>query len=270
MWSQARIILPSEHGSWSLALTPFLTGAGVAAALAPPVGGVPLALCLLAALALFLARQPLSLWVRARRGKAKRADGPPARGWSLLLLGVAGLAGGGMVALGRGAILWLAVPAAAVLGITLAMSALLGPRRPATELVGAAGLALAAPAAYVATCGRLDAGAWLVWAIATTHNAISVLYVRLRIDHRHERASVMQAAVMVGAHALALIAALAAALWSIIPPLVALPAALLLVRAIGVAVQQPLVTDVRRFGFVEMGLALAFAGLVIAAFALAH
>ena len=265
-----RIILPTEHGSWSLMLTPFVIGVGVAGVVGDGVSAPGIALGLIATLALFLARQPLNLWIRTRRGKARRSDEAPARAWSLLLIAVAAGAGGGLLALGRWAILWLAIPAVASLAIILVMGAALGPRQLLTELVGVVGLALAAPAGYVAAVGTLDADAWLVWGVSAVHNVISVLYVRLRIDQKHERESRPQAVAVVAAHAVSLGILIGGALAGWLPALVAIPVAALLGRALYAAWRKPPLSNVKRFGFTEMGLALVFALVVVLAFLLAR
>lgn len=264
-----RIIFPSEHGSWSLTLTPFLIGAGVGAAAgagAYAVGAA--ALAFVAVMALFLARQPIGLWVRIARGRGRRTDLPAARFWSLLLGSLAALAGGGLLMLGRWPALWLALPAVGVLVLTLALTAALGPRTLIVELIGVIGLALAAPTAYVGVTGYLDTTAWLAWGLSALHSVISVLYVRLRIDERHGRASAGETWAVIAAHALSLLAVIAAVWMRWLPPLVALPVGLLLVRALYVARRRPQLGDVRRFGFTEMGVALAFALLVVLAFLL--
>ncbi len=269
MLQRYRIIFPSEHGSWSLTLTPFLIGAGVGVvAGAGAYAAAATTLAFVAVMTLFLARQPISLWVRVMRGKGRRTDLGAAQFWSLLLGGLAGLAGGGLLTLGRWPVLWLALPAVGVLALTLALTAALGPRTLAVELIGVIGLALAAPAAYVSVTGHLDTTAWLAWGLCALHSVISVLYVRLRIDERHGRASARETWAVIAAHALSLLAVIAAAGMRWLPPLVALPMGLLLVRALYVAHRRPQIGDVRRFGFAEMGVALSFALLVVLAFLL--
>lgn len=263
-----RIIFPSEHGSWSLALVPFIIGAGVGLASPAPNAALAVTLCFLAALGVFLARQPITLWDRIRRGRGRRADLSAARFWSAALLAVAGMAGAGLLALERWPVLWLALPALAVLTVTLALTAWRGPRQLSTELVGVAGLALVAPAATVSATGALGATAWLVWALCVAHNVISVLYVRLRIDEQHGRASRRQAIWVVAAHALSLLGVAGAVFAGWLPWLVAFPVGLLLLRALIDARRRPPLDNVKRFGFTEMGLGLAFAAFVILAFLL--
>jgi hypothetical protein len=258
-----RIVLPGEHGSWSLTLTPFLIGAGVAGRL-----NAPLWLCLLAAFSLFLARGPVSLWLRVRRGRGRRDDGPAAAFWSAVLLGVAGLSGLGLILLGRWQVLWLAIPALGVLGITLLIAARRGPRQLASELVGAVGLALGAPAALIAASGAISPLAGVLWLLCALHNLIGVLYVRYRIDLNHGRATRRAGLAMVAAHGAGLVLVLIAWRAGWLPGVTVVALAALLLRAIYVAWRGPEVADVRRFGFSEMGFALAFAAVVIAGFAI--
>ncbi len=267
-----RIILPSEHGSWSLTLVPFVMGAGVAAVTGPaaPRSSLAVLLCLLAVMALFLARQPATLWLRIRRGRGPRAEFPAVRFWALGLTAMAALAGIGLLALGRWPMAWLALPALAILALTLVLTTERGPRQLTTELIGVVGLALSAPAAYVSVVAELNATAWLVWAVSAVHSLISVLYVRLRIDERHRRASQVERVSVVVAHLASLLAISAAALVGWLPWAVTLATAALLVRALIVAWRRPSLDNVRRFGFVEIGVALAFSLLVILGFMLAR
>ena len=265
-----RIIFPSEHGSWSMLLVPFLIGAGVGLFATTPAlhAGSAVLLCFLAVMSVFLARQPVALWDRIRRGRGRRSQLSTAVFWAVVLLANAAVAGAGLLALGRWPVLWLALPALGVLALTLALTALRGPRQLSVELIGVTGLALAAPAAYVSATGRLDARGWAVWAVSALHSVISVLYVRLRIDEQHQRATRGQAAWVVAAHALSVVGLAAAGIAGWLPWPVALPVGLLLVRALVAAWQKPRIEDVKRFGFTEMGLGLAFAVVVVAAFAL--
>src|SRR5574341_341782 len=253
-----KIIFPAEHGSWSMMLTPFIIGAGVAGEWSAAI-----LLCFAAVMALFLARQPVSLWLRIRRGTGRAEDSRPAAVWSAILLGIAALAGIGLLALGRLALLWLALAALGVLIATLIVQAVFRPRQLWIEIIGVIGLALAAPAAHIAAANRLDGSAWLAYAISALHNIISVLYVRLRIDLRHGRASSGEAWGVTAAHLLALAGVIGAALLGYLPLLVIAPVAGLTIRALYVAWRRPGLEHVRRFGFVEMGLALAFALIVV-------
>jgi hypothetical protein len=265
------LVIPSEHGSWSWLLVPFLVGAAVAglATLAAPEGqsiGLPLALTLLGGLCAFLVRQPAAAWLRIRRGRANPADEPLAAGWTLGLGTAAGLCLAGLLALGRFALLWLVIPFAGVLLLYLAAarSGRAGVRALSTELVGAMGLALMAPAALIAASGRLQALDWAVWGLMADQNALGVLYVRLRLADTHGRPG--ERRIVLAGHVAGLAAVVGAGLLSWTPLLTAVPYAAFLLRAAW-AVRAPRpVANVRRFGFSEVGVELLSGAWIVASY----
>jgi hypothetical protein len=267
------LVVPSEHGSWSWLLVPFLVGAAVAAlaALVAPEGqsiGLPLVLTLVGGLCAFLVRQPAAAWLRIRRGRANPADEPLAAGWTLGLGAAAGLCLAGLLALGRFALLWLVIPFAGVLLLYLAASrsGRAGVRALSTELVGAMGLALMAPASLIAASGRLQALDWALWGLMAAQNGLGVLYVRLRLADTHGRPGERGMA-LVG-HIVGLVAVGAAGLLGWAPWLTAVPFAALLLRAVW-AVRTPRpVANVRRFGFSEVGVELLSGAWIVASYLL--
>jgi hypothetical protein len=264
-WNQLK---PAEHGSWSLLLTPFLIGVGLAAAMGNASEGVPLALALFIVLALaaFLVRQPVGALVRVWRGRARREGARLAGLWTVILSTVVALCGVGLVALGREKLLWLAIPAGVTLVAALVIAAIYGPRGLALEIVGVLGLALAAPGAYVAMSTGLEGGAVTAWSLSAAHSLISILYVRLRVATRHDRVSRSMRAGVAVSHLLAFAGVVVAGAVSALPWLVILPFGLLLGRALWVAWRVPPLGNVRRFGFTEMGLGLGFVALVVLAY----
>ena len=52
------------------------------------------------------------------------------------------------------------------------------------ELVGIAGLTLAAPGAYYAASGETGAGAFFLWLLCSLYFGASVFYVKMRVRHR--------------------------------------------------------------------------------------
>lgn len=265
--SRYRIILPAEHGSWSLLLTPFLIGTGVAWAVHGPasMAGLALILTMLTALSAFLLRQPLTLWARISRGKGRKSDLPAARFWSILLAALLALTGIGLLALGRWALLWMLIPVGAVLGLTLALTLARGTRQLLTEIIGVAGLALTAPTAVIAVTGQVKTLALTAWAIAASHSILSILYVRLRINRHHNRTTASERRVVLILHGLGLIAALAFGWLGGLPWLLTLAAALMLVRALALA-HRPSIPNVKRFGFAEMGFALLIVAVIVVGF----
>jgi hypothetical protein len=260
------LIVPTEHGSWSWLLVPFLVGAAIPGGVGQAGDAALLAsaLTLIGGLCSFLVRQPASGWLRIRRGRASRADEPLAAGWTLGLTLVAGLCLAGLLALGRTDLLWLVIPFALVLILYLvaARSGRAAMRALWTELIGALGLALMAPAAAIAVTGEMGGLAWAVWGLMGLQNALGVLYVRLRLADTHRRPA--ERSIVLRGHAVGLVLVVMAALFRWVPPLAAIPFAVVLLRAAW-AVREPRpVANVRRFGFTEVGVE-ALSGLWIVA-----
>jgi len=253
------LILPAEHGSWFWLLVPFFVGAAVGGR-----ANVAVLLTLVGGLAGFLTRQPATAWLNIRRGRGRRRDEPLAVGWTISFGLLAFLSLAGLLALGHTALLWLLVPPAIMLAVYLGVASVQRARvrNLWLEVGGAAGLALMAPAAYVAANSRLDRTAWALWALMAAQNVLSVLYVRLRLADTKQRPA--NRPFILGSHALGVLLAAAGAAVGAIPwPAVALYAAYLIRAVWAVAAVRP-VEDVKRFGFTEAG-AEAIGGLWIVA-----
>ena len=242
------LIMPTEHGSWSWLLVPFAAGAGVSGD-----WNLSLFLTLTAGLAVFFMRQPATVWLRVQRGRARSSDGPLAASWILLLGLVAALSLAGLMALGRAAILWMLIPLAAVFGLYLlaSRSGRSGLRSLWMELVGACALALMAPAAMVAAAGDFSGHEWPLWGVLAAQNALGALYVRLRIYDTHGKA--INRPMIVIAHAALLLIVAAAGMMGTLPQTTYLPFLFFMLRAIWAASAVRPVTNVKRFGFNEMG-----------------
>jgi hypothetical protein len=183
-WFKAHIALPGEHGAWVFLLSPLLMGlfAGRAA------GGEWTAAAgwlVLAALAAFLLRQPVSVAVKVQSGRRSRDDLPAAVLWTLVY-GAVGLgATGVLVAQGQGRLLWLALPALPVFAWHLALIGRRAERRQlGVELVGSGVLALAAPAGYWVMSGTTGGVGWWLWVLAWLQSAASIVYAYLRLEQR--------------------------------------------------------------------------------------
>lgn len=263
-----KIVFPSEHGSWSLMLTPFIIGMGVGLLNPAPGAGWAVMFSLLAVLAFFLIRQPVNLWLRVRRGKARQSDKDVAVFWIALLAALVALCGIGLIVMDRTIIFWLVAPAAIMLSLTLGLTVLTGPRHLGVEVLGVIGLAISALAGYVAATNQLDSLAWMLWGISAAHNVISVLYVRLRVDQQHGRDTRRQAGWVIVAHIVTFALLIAGAATGWLPWLAVVPIGFLLIRALAAGFKRQHITNVQRFGFTEMGLALAFAAVVILAYGL--
>jgi YwiC-like protein len=197
------IALPAEHGGWSFLAEPVLLGL----ALAPSAAGACLAL---AALAVFLARQPLKLVLMDRRrgvGYARTALA------ERVLAGFAGLAFLLVLMAFPLAVapFWPPLVAAAPIGLAaVAFDARGRSRDAAAEAAGA--VALAASATAIALAGGAPAGAgWGAWTLLALRAATSVLYVRARLRQARGLEAGPRAVVVGHAAALAAATGLAAA-----------------------------------------------------------
>lgn len=172
-------VLPPEHGGWFLLLGPFLLG--VIAAAQP---NADLVVLLLFALASYIARQPLTLLVKALSGRRAKSDVRPA----LLALSITGMVAallfGILVVRGYGFLLWLGIPAGIVMAWQLWLVTRRQERQIGIELVGAGALALAAPAAYWVSTGSMTTTGWWLWLLAWLYAASSIVYVYLRLKQR--------------------------------------------------------------------------------------
>lgn len=265
------LVVPTEHGAWSWLLTPWLVGAvvGLAAPAGAPLPGLALLLTLIGGLCAYMIRQPATAWLRIRQGRGRQADRSLALSWAagFSLASLASLLG--LFLLGRTALLGLAVPFAAILLAYLlaARSGRAAMRSLSMELAGAVGLALTAPAAYIAATGELTPVAAALWALMALQNAMGVLYVRLRLADSKQRAA--NRSLTLWGH----VAAFSAVLVSGVLPkgtplLAAVPFAGFLVRALW-AVRQPRpVPNIKRFGFTEVGVELLGGALIAAGYLL--
>jgi len=254
-----QLILPTEHGSWSWLLVPYFVGVIVAG-----TWNLAALLVLIGGLAGFLIRQPASIFIRARNGRGRTSDGPPALIWTLILASVALFCLVGLLALGRSDLFWLLLPMAGIFVFYLIVSR---QRRASTrtlwmEVAGAAGLAAMAPTAYVAASGALDDTAWALWALMAGQNVLGVLYVRLRISDTHRRPRDIRP--VLWGHGLVLLGVTATAFAGFIPGLAVVPFVGLMIRAVWVAAEARPVANIKRFGFTEIGVEI-IGGLLIAA-----
>lgn len=174
------IALPQDHGSWVFLLSPLLIGLFAAGAWSPASG-----LLIIAALAAFLMRQPMSVAIKVLSGRRSRRDLTPARFWVLLygLVGLAALAG--LVYLGFGYLLYLAIPGLGVFIWHLLLISRRAERRQiGVEVVGSGVLALAAPAALWVGQGSPNPQGWLLFALVWLQSAALIVYAYLRLDQR--------------------------------------------------------------------------------------
>jgi hypothetical protein len=174
------IALPAEHGGWSFVAEPAILGLAVAPS-------EPGGLIAGAALAGFLARQPLKLVLTDRR----RGVRYPRTGTAALVFVAFALVAALLLAAAFRAAawsrFWVPLAAAAPVGLVAVVFDARGRSREAAAEAAAA-VALGASASAIALAGAASTSvAWGAWALVALRAVTSVLYVRarLRLDRGH-------------------------------------------------------------------------------------
>ena len=167
--------LPKEHGAWAMLYVPFAVGALVA-------WSAPLRLLLLALSVtfVFIARESLLIWWRARRRGQQNDE---ALRFLLSYLALAGVFGAPLLLVYH--LYWFIAMGLAAL-VLLAINARQAVRREdrtiGGEMMAIAGLTLTAPAAFYAARGAFDVDALWLWVLCAVYFASSVFYVKLRVS----------------------------------------------------------------------------------------
>lgn len=175
-----QIFLPQDHGSWVFIFSPLLIGLFL--------GGrftfASLSL-VIASLAAFLIRQPITIAVKVYAGRRAKTDLSAAFFWILvygILILIALL---GLIRAGFGYLLLLAIPGAPVFAWHLWLVSKREERRQINvEVIATGVLSLAAPAAYWVGMGHYDPIGWWLWILVWLQTAASIVYAYLRLKQR--------------------------------------------------------------------------------------
>lgn len=174
------IAVPQDHGSWVFILSPLVIGifAGGRFTLAT-------LFFVIAAMAVFMMRQPVTVAVKAYAGRRPRADLPAARFWMLVYGSIALAALVGLVLQGFLDMLYLAIPGVPVFAWHLYLVSRRAERKQAgVEVVATGVLSLTAPAAYWIGRGLYDPLGWALWLLTWLQSAASIVYTYLRLEQR--------------------------------------------------------------------------------------
>lgn len=242
------LVMPKEHGSWSLAFEPLAFGLLAA----PSGGGVGLAV---AAAAAFFARRPLRIAIMDAR-LTRRVAARSVLGW---LAAVALVAFSGAIAVaGTGWLGWL-LPAAAA-GVAFAAFDLRNAgREEAAEVAGAATFALL-PAAFAAMAGAGLLAASALGVAMLARSVPTVLTVRAAI--RAAKGGRSRSAFAVGSAILALGALMALARADLVPVAAVAAAVLFTVRTLALLVYPRPAFRARTLGMIEGALGGLFVVVV--------
>ena len=179
-----QLFLPQDHGSWVFILSPLLIGLFAGGTFTSASWYL-----ILAAMAAFLIRQPVTMAIKAWSGRRPMEDLPVARAWILFYGVLLALTVLGLVRAGFVYVLYLAVPAAPVFAWHLWLVSRREERRQAgIEIVATGVLALAAPAAYWVGIGTYDPAGWWLWILVWMQTAASIVYAYLRLEQREWKA----------------------------------------------------------------------------------
>ncbi len=175
--------LPREHGAWAMLYVPFVLGLMVAGKI--NLAGIFL---LLATTALFISRESLLIWWRARK-RGRHTDSAKQAG-RLLLTYLAIAAASGIPLIMVYEYYWL-LPLALIGTTLLAINGWqatdLEDRTVQGEVMAIAGLTMTAPAAYYVADGAMNQTSFWLWALCAAYFASSVFYVKLRVTGLHSK-----------------------------------------------------------------------------------
>jgi hypothetical protein len=174
------VALPSDHGSWVFLLSPLLIGL-----FAGDSWSISTLFLIVASLAAFLIRQPVTIIVKVYSGRRSRRDLTAAWFWIGIyaIIGAVGLIG--LLLQGFAFIFILALPGIPVFAWHLYLVSKRAERRQmGVEIVASGVLALAAPAGYWLGVGWADPLGWLLFALTWLQSAASIVYAYLRLQQR--------------------------------------------------------------------------------------
>lgn len=141
----------------------------------------------IAAMAAFMLRQPMTAIVKAYSGRRPRSDLPAARFWVVAYGVIALLALAELFYLDHGYIIYLAVPGAPVFAWHLRLVSKRAERRQAgIEVIATGVLSLVAPAAFWIGRGGYDPQGWWLWALTWVQSAASIVHAYLRLEQREK------------------------------------------------------------------------------------
>ncbi len=187
-----QIALPQDHGSWVFIFSPLLIGIFAGGSFTLSTFNL-----ILAAMSVFLIRQPMTVIVKAYSGRRPKSDLAAARFWVLIYGSIATLALLGLILQKFSFLLILAIPGVPVFAWHLWLVSQRAERKQAgIEVIATGVLSLVGPAAYWVGVGRYDPLGWWLFLWAWLQSAASIVYAYLRLEQRELKQD--QAAVMSG------------------------------------------------------------------------
>jgi hypothetical protein len=175
-----QIAIPQDHGSWVFILSPLVVGI-----FAGRVFHQGTVMIVVAAMAAFLMRQPLTTVVKVYSGRRPRTDLPAALFWTALYALIGIIAVAGLILSGNGYVTYLAVPGIPVFAWHLWLVSRRAERRQRfVEIVATGVLSLAAPGAYWVGLQHYDPAGWWLWLLTWLQSGASILHAYMRLEQR--------------------------------------------------------------------------------------
>ena len=175
-----QIALPQDHGSWIFLLSPLLIGLFAGGQFSAASAAL-----IVAALAAFLIRQPLTILIKVYSKRRSDRDRPAALFWSVVYASIGLIAMLVLIWLGYSEILILAVPGIPVFSWHLYLVSRRQERRKiGVEVIACGVLSLAAPAAYWIGKEEILRLGWWLFILTWLQSAASIVYAYLRLQQR--------------------------------------------------------------------------------------
>lgn len=175
------IALTNEHGSWVLLLSPLITGIVVGENLNLSSGYL-----FIAAVAVFLLRQPMTILVKISSKRRPQTDLRAAVFWIFIYGIISLIMSVLLVTNGYAYILYLVIPGIPVFIWHLILVSKRAERRQmGIEIVASGVLALTAPAAFWVGAGYPNPIGWWLWGLIWLQSAGSIVYAFLRLEQRN-------------------------------------------------------------------------------------
>ncbi|MFN0107675.1 MAG: YwiC-like family protein [Blastocatellia bacterium] len=249
--------LPKEHGAWVMFYVPFVLGLLVAGKF-----NMPALLLLLSATAMFVSRESLLVWWRARkRGRQIQSAAEAERLLTIYFL-IAAATGVPLIAAYK--LYWLiplALAGSALLLVNGWQASDFEDRTVQSEVMAIAGLTMTAPAAFYAASEVWDRTALWLWALSAAYFASSVFYVKLRVTWLHAKNSADKNRVRwqcAGYHSFLLASLLALALTRSLPLLALIAFAPVLARTLRSLLKPETHLNLKRIGIAEIVYSIIF------------
>jgi len=175
-----QIFLPQDHGSWVFIFSPLLIGLFAGGQFTFASFSL-----VVAAIAAFLIRQPITIVVKAYSGRRSKDDLPAACIWLVIYSIIALAALTSLILQGFIYVLYLAAPGIPVFAWHLWLVSRREERRQAgVEIVAIGVLSLTAPAAYWVGVSGYEPAGWWLWILVWMQSAASIVYAYLRLEQR--------------------------------------------------------------------------------------